>query len=283
MNGTEIIEIHRYIKSMETGVTVVSLTGNNMNRSHAHRDYELYYLINGSRRLLIKNNFYKMEQGDLLLITPGTLHKTLDESPSEYRRIVINFPPKLLDYVIGEKGAYKSSLEQDAIIIRNANVSEAALNAVYELEAVAQDNGNESGKFELMLLSVLYKLIYFLVSYENILPDTKVYEKNSAYISDILEYINHHYTGSITLTELSSRFYISEYHLCRSFKKATGRTIVEYINYLRIEKAKQLLTESPKTIETVAKMCGFKTTTHFNHVFKEYEKSSPSQFLKLRN
>ena len=282
MSRIENENIHCYIKSMETGVSVDSLMGNNMSRSHTHSGYELYYLIEGNRRLLIKNNFYKMQKGDMLLIAPGILHKMLDEHPPEYKRMVINFPAKLLDDVVGETGVCKNLLEKEAIIVRNEHVSEVALKAISELEIIAQNEENVSGQFEFILLSVLYRFIYFLTSCENILPDTKVYEKKSELISDILEYINQHYTGSITLTELSSRFYMSEYHLCRCFKKSTGRTIVEYINYLRVEKAKQMLTESSKSIQTVAKMCGFKTTAHFNHVFKEYEKTSPSQFLKSR-
>ena len=54
----------------------------------------------------IQNNFYKMEKGDILLIAPGVLHKTPDESPAEYERAVINFPPKLLDNIAGNKDMY---------------------------------------------------------------------------------------------------------------------------------------------------------------------------------
>lgn len=276
------VRFNRYIKSMNIGVSIENLTGNNMSRSHAHNGYELYFLIDGSRRFLIKNNFYKIEKGDLLLISPGILHKTLDESPSEYKRLVINFPEEILDNVIGKVGVSENFAKKDAIILRDSSVLSTVNEEISFLEDVANNSDNSSGEFEFMSLSVLYRLIYFLTSGKSILPDTKINEKESELISGVLDYINRNYTHSITLNELSVKFYMSEFHLCRSFKKSTGRTIVEYINYLRIEKAKKILSENRKIIKDVAKMCGFKSISHFNHVFKEYENVNPSQFLKSR-
>lgn len=274
--------IYRYIKSMETEISIEHVLDNNMSMSHSHNNYELYFLIDGSRRLLIQNNFYKMEKGDLLLIAPGVLHKTLNETPPEYKRIVINFPPKLLDAIAEKSTTYTDFLGKEAIIVRNSELFKSISNNVSHLETIAQENKTDPGAFEFLAASLLYKLIYFLMSENNILPNTKISEKNSNHISDILEYINENYTRTITLTELSTRFYISEFHLCRIFKKFTGRTIVEYINYLRIEKAKIILTTSDTSIKEVAKICGFKTTARFNHVFKEYERTNPSQFIKSR-
>lgn len=282
MSERSLREIRHYIKSMDTGISIESLTANNMSSSHAHTEYELYFLMEGSRRFLIKNNFYKIVKGDLILIAPDILHKTLDETPSEYKRLVINFPKVLLDNVIGETKAYENLIDEGAIIIRNLSVSNAVMDEISQLEAVAQITPHKSAEFEFISMSVLYKLMYFLVSSESILLSTRINKKENNLISAILEYINCNYTRAITLTELSSKFYISEFHLCRSFKKTTGRTVVEYINYLRIEKSKQILTQSGKTIKDVANICGFKSTSHFNHVFKEYEKINPSQFIKSR-
>ena len=282
MNNKSSAKIYRYIKSVETELSIETLAKNNMSRSHVHDKYELYFLIYGKRGLLIKNNFYKLEKGDLILISPGILHKTLDDSPSEYKRIVINFPKKIIENIMQDSEAYKNFAKKDAIIIRDSATSDFARDATSLLESVVWNDDKKPGQFESLLMTILYKFIYFLVSGENILPSTKDNEKKHELISDILEYINRNYTANITLAELSMHFYMSEFHLCRCFKKSMGRTIVEYINYLRIEKAKQMLSESKKPIKEIAKICGFNTTAHFNHLFKEYEKVSPTQFISLR-
>lgn len=282
MLETKIEKFHRYIKPMGIEIALNEFSQNNMSRSHVHNGYEVYFQIYGSRKLLIENKFYRVEKGDILMIAPGILHKTLDDSPSGYKRIVYNFPRKILDSVIGEKDIYNSFIQKDAIIVRNPDATKVISDAIEYLETITTGDDADSGQFELISLSVLFRLICFLVSNKNILPDTKVSEKKTGHLSDVLEYINEHYTESITLTELSTKFYMSEFYLCRSFKKSTGRTIVEYINYLRIEKAKQLLLKHGNNVKDTAKMCGFKTTSHFNYVFKEYEKMNPSQFKDLR-
>lgn len=282
MNNTSEVRFHHYIKSVETEVSLETLPENNMSRSHAHDKYELYFLIKGSRHLLIKNDFYKIEEGDLLLFSPGVLHKTLNGSPAKYRRIVINFPKNLIKNILTESDTYENFVRKDAIIIRSKAASAYAADAICTLESLISDKKIYSGEFEFLMMSLLYRLMYYLVSEENILPSTKYYKKTNGIISDILNYINQNFTESITLAELSMRFYVSEFHLCRNFKKSTGRTITEYINYMRIEKAKQILTESKKPIKEIAGECGFKTTAHFNHIFKEYEKINPSQFVSFR-
>lgn len=279
MNSFNAKKIYLYLNSMETEFSVERLPENTMNRSHAHDSFELYFLIDGNRRLLVKNNFYKLEKGDILLIAPGILHKTLDENPSEYHRLVINFPKRIIDNVMRKGDAYTDLISREATIVRNMKLYDVLVNDILHIENAIQNNDTQT---ELLIAAFLYKLIYYLSSGENILPTTEISEKNSKQISDILKYINSNYTHPITLAELSAKFYVSEFHLCRSFKKSTGRTIVEYINYLRIEKAKTILIESETTIKKAAEMSGFKSIVNFNHTFKDYEKITPSQFIKIR-
>ena len=170
MSNKSSAKIYRHIKSVGTELSIETLAKNIMSRSHVHDKYELYFLINGKRGLLIKNNFYKMEKGDLLLISPGILHKTLDDSPSEYKRIVINFPKKIIENIMQDTDAYKNFTEKDAIIIRDSAVSVFAHDAISLLESVVQNEDKKPGEFESVLVSLLYRFIYFLfvhIKYHN--------------------------------------------------------------------------------------------------------------------
>lgn len=53
----------------------------------------------------------------------------------------------------------------------------------------------------------------------------------------VLEYINQHYNENINLTQLANLANMSNQHFCRIFKIITGKRSVDYINYLRINKA----------------------------------------------
>lgn len=280
MNNTE--KIHHYIKQSGIEFSFEEFKDNNMSRSHTHNTFELYFLIEGSRKLLLQNNFYQIKKGDILLISPGVMHKTLNAVPAEYKRLVINFPTAICENIINKTGFAERLASKDAIIVTMPEIYESIAKEICLIRDIYKEKGAESADFEIMTAAFIYKLLYLLISGENVLPETKIREKNSDRISQILDYINHNYAKQITLTELSSKFFLSEFHLCRSFKKVTGRTVVEYINYYRLEKAKLMLTQSDKPVYEIAKMCGFTSAAHFNHIFKEYETSPPSKYRKMR-
>ena len=115
MNNTE--KIHHYIKQSGIEFSYEEFKDNNMSRSHTHNTFELYYLIEGSRKLLLQNNFYQIKKGDILLISPGVMHKTLNAVPAEYKRVVINFPPAILKNIINKSQFAQRLAAKDAIIV----------------------------------------------------------------------------------------------------------------------------------------------------------------------
>ena len=99
-------------------------------------------------------------------------------------------------------------------------------------------------------------------------------------VTKVIQYIHNHYAEDITLKDLSERFYVSEYYLCREFKKSTKRTIVEYIKQTRIMNAKRLFMETDRNVTEVARETGFSNLTHFNRVFREVADVTPSEYRK---
>lgn len=73
---------------------------------------------------------------------------------------------------------------------------------------------------------------------------------------------------------------ISEVYFRKLFQAHYGTTPKQYILNLRIQKAKQLLVESPFSVSAIAEECGFSSVYHFSRVFKEKTGASPSRFLK---
>lgn len=74
---------------------------------------------------------------------------------------------------------------------------------------------------------------------------------------------------------------MSTYHFVRSFKQITGRSPIDYINKLRIDKAFSLLKEGKFNVTETALDCGFNDVNYFSRLFKKYNKMSPSEAKKL--
>ena len=110
----------------------------------------------------------------------------------------------------------------------------------------------------------------------------RINEYNQKNINQILqkaiEYIKAHYTMPITLNELAEHTYVSTYYLSRMFKKELGKNFVEYLNEIRIEKAKQLLKDTQYKTYEIAEIVGIQDPHYFSKIFKKYVNMTPTEF-----
>lgn len=97
-------------------------------------------------------------------------------------------------------------------------------------------------------------------------------------LREVMDYIHKNYSHAINIAHLSRDLGISSGYLARLFKKDTGETLVQYINRVRIMKAKALLQETDLTIADIMEKTGFSTVQHFFKQFKRYAGCTPKTF-----
>lgn len=94
-------------------------------------------------------------------------------------------------------------------------------------------------------------------------------------IRKALSLINQNFSRNLTLEYIAEYAGVSKNYFCRLFKEETGENFVEYINRLRIEKAKQLIAESNKSMKEISSTVGL-DYTYFCKVFKNSVGKRPS-------
>lgn len=99
-------------------------------------------------------------------------------------------------------------------------------------------------------------------------------------IKRAVRYIKDHHTQKLTLDELSRIAGFSKYHFARMFKKATGMTVISYINLTRCKKAKALLQKDHCSVQQAAALCGFDNVSYFSKTFRELMGELPSEVTK---
>jgi AraC-like DNA-binding protein len=92
------------------------------------------------------------------------------------------------------------------------------------------------------------------------------------------EYIARHLSDRIKLGNIARALNMSPFHFCRTFKQATGRTFVDYLSHVRVDKAKILLRDRSFRISEIAYEVGFQTLTHFNRTFRKLAGCSPTEY-----
>ena len=88
--------------------------------------------------------------------------------------------------------------------------------------------------------------------------------------------------SNVNLSDIVSMLNISEEHFCRIFKDYTGFRPFEYINRLKIQKAKELLKNSELNIKDISFQTGFENHSYFSKLFKRYTGCTPSEYRANR-
>jgi len=97
-------------------------------------------------------------------------------------------------------------------------------------------------------------------------------------LRNALDYIHGHFSEQITLNDVAEHVYVSPSYLSRMFKKELGINFVDYLNGLRIGKAKELLVDPKYKTYEVAEIVGIPDAHYFSRLFKKYEGMSPTEY-----
>lgn len=99
-------------------------------------------------------------------------------------------------------------------------------------------------------------------------------------MEEVKKYIDQHFMESITLSDLSDRFFVSYSHLSKSFHKTFHLSFSEYLLTLRMEYALELVSRPELSIQDIAAQVGYDNLFNFSRAFKSYFGKSPSHFRK---
>lgn len=104
--------------------------------------------------------------------------------------------------------------------------------------------------------------------------------RRDALIHRIDEYILRHYTEAISLPRIAETFHLSPAYFCQYFKKKKGSSLITYVNLLRVERAKELLSRGELSLEEVAERVGLGNANYFSRLFKKVSGQSVADYRR---
>ncbi len=103
-------------------------------------------------------------------------------------------------------------------------------------------------------------------------------EKSTDAIKTAKKYIEENYSRDISLDDVSRVVNISPYYFSKIFKDESGSNFIEYLTSVRIEKAKDLLLNSDKSMKEICLMCGYADPNYFSRSFKKNVGLTPTEY-----
>ncbi len=157
---------------------------------------------------------------------------------------------------------------------------------LYQLfnEFIAEYNNKQPG-YEFVLQSYNIQIIVNIIrEFGNNSNNKKLKLKNyqdKKIVEMAIEYINAHYKDDFTLEQLAHEVNYSPFHFIRIFKKEMGQTPFEYLQDLKIEKAKLMLRQTNKNITDICFATGFNNRSYFSSIFKKRVGVAPSEYRRI--
>ncbi|AOZ93088.1 response regulator transcription factor [Paenibacillus crassostreae] len=95
---------------------------------------------------------------------------------------------------------------------------------------------------------------------------------------DIKDYIDGHYFEDFKVSSFTEKYFLSREYIMKLFKQQYGYGIHEYVQKVRMDKAKELLLESNLKILEISEMLGYKDKNYFSKAFRNYYSISPTEY-----
>ncbi|MCY4781486.1 AraC family transcriptional regulator [Sphingobacterium sp. UT-1RO-CII-1] len=255
---------------------------------HRHREFQISYIVKGSGSLMIGNLLRTGDEGDVFLIKPNDPHLFYKENSviaaTNVHIVHLFFSLDKLEtfFNMAELSAIKNlfyHLESSKMLSGSLGLN---------LRDLFRNLKHEKGSKKLMRVLEVFSLILQrekdLISLYSGLTQLDFHESDGIRINTVIKYALDNYKRNLTVDEVSSLIHMTSTAFCKFFKKHTQKTFVTFLNEVRVEKACQLLVNKRvESISEAAYQCGFNTAVHFNRVFKNIMKVSPTEFVAQRS
>ena len=252
-----------------------------MPEMHYHDFYEIYIQDQGCRDHIVSNTFYKLNPHDIMLLKPHILHQSI--SFEEHTRSLVYFTEDFL------RSYFTPSAVQGLLMPFRYNYMSLSSEIYYQVTTLVKELNKEdryhpSAFSYLKVAEILTLMDKNTRLYPPSMPEHKIFnsstQKNNQ-VSPLIAYVHENFLTLTSIDEIAATFYITPSHLCRTFKRLTGYTIIQYINMLKIQKACDLLHETTKNSTEIALDCGFNSTMYFCKTFKSILGMTPSQYRSM--
>jgi AraC-like DNA-binding protein len=265
-------------------------------------EYILYIIKSGELYVKEGDEKYILKSGDTLLLEPNIPHAGFKKSTCDYYYIHFTHPKisKLTDKSFDE-------IVEDMLTQRRMSLTSDFLSQfiptspicyfpktyhiknivpiIHLLKEAESDFYNRYENYKI-LTSLRLIEIFIKISREHLSSEVEnsksFFSKGFIKCRSIINFLNTEYHKKITSSDIEELFESNYDYLNRVFQKITGYTIFNYLNIVRINKAKELIETTTIKFSEVGYLVGIDDPYYFSKLFKKYAGMTPSQYCKIR-
>ncbi|WP_343059876.1 AraC family transcriptional regulator [Saccharibacillus deserti] len=255
---------------------------------HCHDSTEIMYLMTGSCIVDVRTEAgneerYTLKKGELILLDAGVPHRLIVGEGTVCRMLNVEFSwapispgdesAPSIGMLAREEPALAELLQMpfDSLVLPDPEeVLHTLKSLVLELD---RQQGGQNVMVRLLFAELLLRLARLR---REQLHSSRQHAQH--YVRAAIEYLHQNYDRGIQVKEIAAAVNLHPGYLHRLFKQHTGRTLTDYLNNLRMDKAKMLLAGSLIPVADIADYVGIASRQYFHLLFRKYSGCTPTEY-----
>lgn len=238
--------------------------------AHRHVEYEINYVLSGKCMMIFEEEYVPLKVGECIVIPPFWKHGFLVDAKSgckiQQTEMSVEIPESMKEIFpfCDRKVPYR--------LIRDCE------DLVPVMEQLSRHHRNDRETYRAALLDLSVLQLIAALGYHTGKVQNGMAGVRNEKIRDLMKYIQEHYHEPLQIEKLAAGRGISSRFVRRYFTEEIGMPCSAYIQTLRLNKAKELLWETDKSITGIALEVGYGTPQYFCRIFREEIGMSPSAY-----
>lgn len=278
------------------------ISNDNTYPAHLHRQVELMYVISGSLEIMIEEQSYPLQKGNLSVTFPDKIHAL--HTPDKSRVLLMVFD---IEFLQDFRTAFSDYLPENPIL-DISQLTEHGKNALSWLISLAKNMNATADMPDIHSLPIhpivsdtskivdeqndispnlLYTKSYLSILLTDIFSAITL-QKRETYsdkniCENILIYLDKHFQENVSLESTAKALGISKFYLSQIFSNKLHTSFPAYVTARRLDYAEKLLTTTNKSITQISEDAGFLSQRTFFRSFQQAYQSTPHQYRKSHN
>lgn len=241
---------------------------NNVVEAHWHEGIEILYCIRGSATIIADGEPQTMTKGNFCIINSGALHY-ITQNPEEHCCYYC---------LIVEPALFEGSSLPFGEIILERTIDDARIFHLYQL--LIEEMQKRKPYYKEAVKGYI-RLLFAELYRSHARPESEVLAGHRPdMVKKAILYLRANFRNKITVDDVCAYVGFSKYYLCHTFRESSGRSIMDYVNYLRCSHARRLLENGDCNITESAAQSGFSDVSYFTKMFKKQMGFLPSEIKK---
>lgn len=253
---------------------------------HEHDFLELTYVLSGQATHILDGVPSVLSKGDYFIVDYHKSHSYTQIGTEPFSVINCLFVPRFIDETL--KGSHSLGEVVNSYMIKFdfCRLKDHPTKFIYH------DKDGHIGR----LFQILYEeytakrmgysetmrcyLIAIIIDIMRQIQAPDYTKSESEMVRYTIDYIQNNFMDKLSLGQITRKFNYSLTHASHSFKKETGMTFQEYVQYVRIRESCRLLINTDKKVSEIAALVGYSNIQFFNEVFRRQIGMSPRDFRR---